>query len=114
MALTTTAILMWWTFPVFVFYKFTRGRSFDFDFDELDEEGKKYSNKQAVVYHYWKDDRYQTWFGAYKTHWKDAMLAAVGFIPWLILNVIYFPYRGIMILSAPIRFTWRALTPWDE
>merc|ERR1719498_1181449 len=24
MALTTTALIMWWSFPVFVFYKFTR------------------------------------------------------------------------------------------
>jgi len=43
MALTTTAIIMWWTYIPFVFYKIFRGRSFDFDFDELDDEGKKYS-----------------------------------------------------------------------
>ena len=45
MAITTTAMLMWWTYPVFLFYKFFRGRSFDVDFEELDEEGKKYSQK---------------------------------------------------------------------
>jgi hypothetical protein len=114
MALTTTAMLMWWSFPVFCFYKFFRGRSFDFDFDELDEEGKKYSNKQAVVYHYWGDSRYQTWFAAYKTHWKDFFLGLLGVIPWVILNVVYWPAIGIYaLLYIPVYLPWRAITPWD-
>lgn len=114
MALTTTAILMWWSWPVFVFYKFTRGRSFDFDFDELDEEGKKYSNKQGIVYHYFGDSRYQTWMQAYKVHWKDFLLGLFGCIPWLILNVLYWPAFGISILIFPLTVSWRLLTPWKE
>lgn len=102
MALTTTALLMWWSWPVFVFYKVTRGRSFDFDFDELDAEGKKYSNKQGIVYHYFGDSRYQTLGQAYKVHWKDFLLGLFGFIPWLILNVIYWPALGINILTLPL------------
>jgi hypothetical protein len=58
MAKVTTSLVMWWTYPVFLFYKFFRGRTFDFDFDELEEEGKKLSIKQGVVYHYWGDSRY--------------------------------------------------------
>lgn len=114
MALTTTAIVMWWTFPVFVFYKFTRGRSFDFDFDELDEEGKKYSNKQGIVYHYFGDSRYQTWMQAIKVHWKDFWLGLLGVIPWLILNVIYWPVKGLLLLLAPVIFSWSLITPWKE
>lgn len=114
LALVTTAMLMWWTYPVFVVYKIFRGKSFDFDFDELAEEGKKLSNKQGVVYHYWKDDRYQTMFASYKTHVIDFWVGVLGFVPWLIINVIYWPYLLIMGLTAPMRFAWRALTPWDE
>lgn len=114
MALTTTALIMWWTFPVFVFYKFTRGRSFDFDFDELDAEGKKYSNKQGIVYHYFGDSRYQTWMQAIKVHWKDFWLGLLGVIPWLILNVVYWPAKGILLLLAPVLFSWSLITPWKE
>lgn len=106
MALTTTAMLMWWSFPVFVGYKFFRGRSFDFDFDEIEEEGKKYSNKQGLVYHYWGDSRYQTWFGAYKVHVKDFWLGILGVIPWIILNIVYWPAKGLMILLLPVTLSW--------
>lgn len=62
MATVLTAMIMWWSYPVFIFYKFFRGRSFDFDFDEIMDEGKKLSQKQGLVYHYWGESRYQTLF----------------------------------------------------
>jgi len=114
MALTTTALAMYWSWPVFVVYKFFRGRSFDFDFDEIEEEGKKYSNKQGLVYHYWGDSRYQTWVAAYIVHCKDAALALVGVIPWIILNVIYWPAMGINLLLFPVFAAVRLITPWKE
>jgi hypothetical protein len=114
MALTTTAMLMWWSYIPFIFYKFFRGRSFDFDFDELDEEGKKYSNKQGLVYHYWGDSRYQTFMGSLKTNMVDLVVGCLGFIPWLILNVVYWPTYGISILILPLTISWKLLTPWNE
>jgi hypothetical protein len=114
MALTTTAILMWWTFIPFAIYKVFRGRSFDFDFDELDEEGKKYSNKQGLVYHYWGDSRYQGWMAAIKTNIRDLFVGGLGFIPWLILNVLYWPSWAISILILPLTLTWNLFTPWNE
>jgi len=114
MALTTTAMIMWWSYPVFIVYKFFRGRSFDFDFDEIEEEGKKLSNKQGVVYHYWGDSRYQGWFASYKTHVKDFWLGLLGFLPWVIINVVYWPSLGINILILPLTISWKLLTPWKE
>jgi hypothetical protein len=85
MATTTTAIMMFFTYPVFVFYKIFRGRSFDFDFDKIDDRGKVYNWKMGLVWHYWKDDRYQTLFASFITWIIDGCVAAVGLVPLIVL-----------------------------
>jgi len=62
MATVLTSMIMWWTYPMFVVYSFVRGSSFDYDFDELTEDGYRFSMKQGLVYHYFGDSRYQTFF----------------------------------------------------
>jgi len=122
MGKTTTAVLMWWSYPVFLIYRFFRKRSFDFDFDEIEEEGKRFSNKQGLVYHYWGDARNQGLIDSYIVHVKDFWTGVIFGIPWLLVSIIYFPVSWISTLLwpfiAPIRFTIttfiKAFTPWKE
>lgn len=105
---------MWWTYPVFLFYKFFRGRSFDFDFDELDAEGKKYSNKQGIVYHYFGDAYNQTLFDSVIVHWKDFWLGLLGFPGLIVVSIIYWSEIAYNIVLFPVYAFWYALTPWKE
>lgn len=114
MALTSTALIMWWSYPAFLVYKFFRGRSFEYDFDEIQDEGKKLSIKQGTVYHYWGDSRYQTYMGSYQTHVRDFWLALIGSIPWLLLNVIYLVYIILKVVLLPVTLIWKRVTPWNE
>jgi hypothetical protein len=116
MATTLTAIIMFFTFPVFVFYKIFRGRSFDFDFDKIDERGKVYNWKMGLVWHYWKDDRYQTLFAAGITWFIDGCVAALGLVPLIGLQFVYWPmflYEFVMKWSTA-DFWLRTFTPWSE
>ena len=81
MATTLTAIIMAVTYPVFVFYKVFRGRSFDYDFDKIDDRGKVFNWKMGLVYHYWEDDRYQTLFASFITWMIDICVGMIGIIP---------------------------------
>lgn len=114
LALTSTAIIMWWSYPVFLFYKIFRGGSFDFDFDELEAEGKKLSNKQAFVYHYYGDSKTQSFFESYKVHIKDFLLGLFGFFPWIIMSLSYTMMFWYPIILFPIYKAWELFTPWDE
>jgi len=116
LASTLTAIIMWWTYPVFVFYKIFRGRSFDFDFDKIEERGKVYNWKMGLVYHYWEEDRYQTLFGSYITHVVDFWVGVIGFVPLVLAQPIYW---GIVLFEfvwkwSTADFWVRTFTPWSE
>jgi hypothetical protein len=52
--------------------------------------------------------------GAFKTFIKDGIVGGLGFIPWLILNIVYWPALGINILILPLTVSWKLLTPWKE
>lgn len=109
-------MIMWWTYPVFIFYKFFRGRSFDYDFDAEDERGKVYSVKMGIVYHYWKTQRYQTLFQSYKSHVIDFWVGVIGFLPWVLGNIVYWPifFADFVWRWSTLDFWWRTFTPWSE
>ena len=91
---------------MFLFYKFFRGRSFDFDFDELDAEGKKYSNKQGIVYHYFGDAYNQTLFDSLIVHWKDFWLGLLGFPGLIVVSIIYWSEIAYNIVLFPVYAFW--------
>jgi hypothetical protein len=52
--------------------------------------------------------------GAIKVHWKDFWLGLLGVIPWVVLNIVYWLYKIIVIVTFPIVAPLQLLTPWKE
>lgn len=101
---------------MFLVYQFFRGRSLDYDFDELDERGKVYNIKQGMTYHYWEDERYQTLLSSYITHVKDFWVGVLGFIPFLFSAIVALGIWAYDFLYTWTGFGlfWEGFTFWDQ